>query len=240
YIAAPMLLNLIATRPSMVAIGDSIWPPAGERRTIAIALAAPIFLAALGSILLKMRIGALWTMSGMTLLPVVLLSTPLVSVSRQAAIRLLALAIVYPTLMAAASPVIAVVIHREGVPHYATHYQLIARAMERAWSKRSNKPLRIVGSYTDIVNGIVFYFENQPSTLDIITPAQTPWVDDDRVKREGIVIVCPVPETHCVEAMNKYAARFPGAEIDDVSLARRFFGALDQPVRYRILTIPPQ
>ena len=53
YIAAPMVLNLIATRPSMVAIGDSIWPPAGDRRTVVIALAAPIFLAALGSILLE-------------------------------------------------------------------------------------------------------------------------------------------------------------------------------------------
>ena len=240
FIAAPMILNLIATRPSMVAIGDSIWPPLGERRTVVIALAAPIFLAALGSILLEMRIGALWTMAGMTLLPVALLSSPLVCVSRQAAIRLLALAIVYPTLMAAASPVIALVIHHEGVPNYATHYQLIARAVEHAWTRRTDKPLRIVGSYSIIINGIVFYFENPPSTLDIITPAQTPWVDDDRIKREGIVIVCPVPETYCVEAMSKYAARFPGAEVEDVNLARRYFGALDQPVRYRILTIPPQ
>lgn len=240
FVAAPILLNLIATRPSMAAIRDSLWPPAGERRTILVALAAPVFLAAIGSILLKMRIGALWTMSGMTLLPVALLASPLVSVSRRAAVVLLALAIAYPTLMAAASPVIAVVIHREGVPNYATHYQLIARAMEHAWSRRTNAPLRIVGSYTDIVNGIVFYFENRPSTLDIITPAQTPWVDDDRIRREGAAIVCPVLETYCVEAMNAYAARFPGAEVEDVSLARRYFGALDKPVPYRILTIPPR
>ncbi len=239
YIGAPLLLNLAATRPSLAAIRDSIWPATAERRTIAIALAAPIFLAALGAIVLKMRIGALWTMSGMTLLPIVLLSSPLVTMPRIAAMRLLALGMLYPVVMAAAAPAIAVVIHREGVPNYATHYQLIARAVERAWGKRTPEPLRIVGSYTAIVNGIVFYFENQPSTLDIVDPARTPWVDDERIKREGIVIVCPAPELNCIDALNGYAARAPGAQIEDVDLARRFFGALDKPVRYRILVIPP-
>ena len=153
YVAAPIVFNLMATRPSKAAIGDSIWPPAGDRRTVLIALAAPILLAALGSIPLEVRIDPLWAMSGMTLLPVVLLSSPLVSVPRQAAVRLLALAIVYPALMAAASPVIALVIHREGVPNYGSHYALIARAVERAWNGRTDKPLRIVGSEAAIVNG---------------------------------------------------------------------------------------
>lgn len=240
YIAAPLALNFVATRPSLAAIGDSLWPPAGERRTALIALAAPLFLAALGAILLEMQIGALWTMSGMTLLPVALLATPLVSVSRTAAVRLLAVAVIYPVVMVAASPGIAVIIHRQGVPNYAAHYQLIARAVERAWSASTEAPLRIVGSYTDIVNGIVFYFPSQPSTLDIVTPAQTPWVDAERIKREGAAIVCPLAETRCIQALNAYAARFPGAATEDVSLARRFFGALDKPVGYRILSIPRQ
>ena len=239
YVAAPVILNLIAVRPTMVAIGDSIWPPPGERRTALVALVAPIFLAALGSILLKMRIGALWTLAGMTLLPVALLSSPLVTVPRRAAVRVLALAILYPIALAAASPLIAIAIHREGVANYATHYQLIARAVEHAWGERTAKPLRIVGSYSVLVNGIVFYFENQPSTLDIVTPAQTPWIDDERIRRDGAVIVCPVPETYCVDAMKAYAARYADAKVEDVSLARRFFGALDKPVQYRIMVIPP-
>jgi len=240
FVAVPMALNLWATRPSAVAVGDSLWPPPGERRTALVALIAPVLFAAVGSILIRMKIGALWTMSGMTLLPVALLSSPLVRVRRNAVVGVLALALAYPLVMVAASPLIAMVVHREGVPLYAAHYQLIARAVERAWNARTNAPLRIVGSYTVIVNGIVFYFETKPSTLDIISPAQTPWVDDERIKREGIVIVCPVPESYCIDAMNGYAARYPSATIEDVSLARRFFGTPDKPVQYRILTIPPQ
>ena len=240
YIAAPMALNLIATRPSKAAILDSIWPPAGERRTVLVALAAPILLAVLVSIPLEVGIDALWAMPALTLLPVALLSSPLVSVPRLAAVRLLALTIVFPVLMAAVSPVIALVIHREGVPNHASHYALIARAVERAWNGRTDKPLRIVGGDAAMVNGTEFYFANPPATLDINNPPDTPWVHDDRIKRDGIAIVCPVPQTHCVQTMNNYAARFAGAQAEDVELARRYFGTSDKPVEYRILTIPPQ
>ncbi len=240
FVAAPIVLNLLATRPSWVAIGDSLWPAKGERRTAMVALTAPIILAALGGILLKVRIGALWTMSGMTLLPVALLSSPLVSVSRQAAVRLLALAILYPIAMAVAAPGIALVIHHEGVSNYATHYQLIAQAIRRSWNARTAEPLRIVGSYSDIVNGIIFYFDERPSTLDIVAPAQTPWVEPNRIRREGAAIVCPVPERRCLRAFDRYVADYPNAAIEDIELARRYFGTLDKPVRYRMLIIPPQ
>jgi hypothetical protein len=182
----------------------------------------------------------LWTMSGMTLLPVALLSSPLVQVQRQAAVGVLALALIYPFVMIPAAPVVALIVHRGGAPDYSAHYQLIARAVDDAWSKRTNRPLRVIGSYGPVVNGIDFYFDNPPLTLDIITPEQTPWADDDRIKQDGIAIVCPVPQTSCVEAMNQYAARYPNAVTEDVNLARRFFGALDKPVHYQILTIPPE
>ena len=48
YVGGPMLLNVAAIRPSMAAILDSIWPPPRKRRTLSIALTAPLFLAALG------------------------------------------------------------------------------------------------------------------------------------------------------------------------------------------------
>ncbi len=90
---------------------------------------------------------------------------------RAAAVRLLALAIVFPVLMVLAAPVIAIVIHREGVPNYATHYRLLAQAVDRIWRETTDTPLRFVGSYTNIVNGVSFYLPSRPSTLDIDEPA---------------------------------------------------------------------
>jgi 4-amino-4-deoxy-L-arabinose transferase-like glycosyltransferase len=239
YIAAPIVFTLIAGRPGMTALKDMLWPAEAERRMIVIAFASPFLLAALTGILLQVRVGALWTMSGMTLLPVALLSSPRLTVSRQAAIRLLALAVVFPLLMVAVSPGVATVIHRLGAPHYASHYRLIARTIESAWRAQTNQPLRIVGSYGTIVNGIVFYLDDQPSTFDIVTPALTPSIKEDRIAREGMAIVCPQPETSCVAAMHAYAGRYAAGPIEIAYLARRHFGVLDRPVQYQILIIPP-
>src|SRR5260370_5941517 len=122
-------------------------------------------------------------MCAMTLLAVVLLSSPLVRVSRRATLWLLGLAIVFPLLMALASPVIAIVIHREGVPNYATHYRLLAAAGDRAWRETTDKPMRSFGSYTNVLTRGSVYLPSLPSTLHIPDPRATPWSDAPSVPR---------------------------------------------------------
>jgi 4-amino-4-deoxy-L-arabinose transferase-like glycosyltransferase len=239
YIAAPIMLGLLATQTNVKAIADTLWPATAERRLVVVAFAAPVLLAAVAAVPLRVELHSLWEMPAMILVPVVLLSSPLVTLVREAAVRLLALAVVFPLVMVAVSPAIAFIIHREGLPDYATHYGLIANAVEQAWRRQTDNPLRIVGSYRVVADGTNFYFAGRPSTFDITNPARTPWVDKSRIEREGIAIVCPEPETGCMQEMNIYAARYPAAATEEVILARRDFGTYDVPVRYRIVIIPP-
>ena len=239
YIAAPIVIGALATAPSAAAIKDTLMPATPERRMILAAFAAPILLAALTAIPARAQLDPLWSMSAMTLLPVVLLSSPLVAVNRAAAVGVLALTIVFPLVMVAASPVIAFVIHRQGVPNYASHYRLIARAVEQAWRAQTDKPLGIVGGNRPVVDGSNFYFTCKPATFVLTEPARTPWVDRARIEREGIAIVCPAVETSCVEEMNAYALRY-GAKVAKVTIARSYFGTADTPVQYRIAIIPPR
>jgi hypothetical protein len=187
------------------------------------------------SIALKVDIVSLWAMSGMTLLGIVLMSSPLVNVTRAAAVRLLALAIGFPVVMTLAAPVIAIVIHREGVPNYATHYRLLAAAVDKIWRETTGKPLRYLGSYTNIVNGVSFYSADHPHTLDIMDPRTTPWSDAASVERDGVALVCPDPEPVCIEKLN---ARAGDAPRHAVTLSRRHLGTADAPVRYIIVVLP--
>ncbi len=239
FISAPLFFGTILLRPSIFAIRDAIWPAEGVRRTIAIAFITPLLIAAVTAVVLNVKIGALWTISAMTLLPVMQFSTPLLTVTRTAAVRTLGLALAYPLLMLAFSPAIAFVIHEKGVPHYASHYRLIAQAIDQTWTAQTKAPLRIVGSYSNVVNGIVFYFKDRPSTFDITAPAHTPWVDEDRIRREGIAIVCPVHEAGCVKTITQYRERYPTSSFKEVVLSRSYFGVFDPLVRYQILTILP-
>src|SRR5580700_4605445 len=200
YAVAAIVLCVLATRPSWAAIRDTLWPSQPERRTLVVAFAAPFAFAVLVAVLLTVAIESIWVTPAMTLLPIVLLSSPLVAIPRLAAVRLLALAVVFPLCMLAVSPLAALGVQLNGVPEHASDYRAVAQAVERVWRAHTDKPLRIVGSNT-FVNGIVFYFRDQPSTFDIDNPKLTPWVGDDRIRREGAVFVCPATEAFCMRAL---------------------------------------
>ena len=140
-----------------------------------------------------------------------------------------------PLLLVAASPVIATYIFKAGTPNYSSHYQLIAQAVERAWHDGTKRPLRIVGSYTDVVNGVIPYFMREPTAYDILTPKLTPWIEDKRIARDGLALVCPMPESHCIGAQ----AQLAGCENDRGRDHRTYRGTAGPPVRYRIVVIPP-
>src|SRR5207249_5952648 len=83
--------------------------------------------------------------SDLTLVPVVLLSSPLVSMRRGALPVLLGVAIAVPVLATLAAPAIAYIIHRNGVPHHAVHYRLVAEAV-RSEERRVGKGCRWRGA----------------------------------------------------------------------------------------------
>jgi hypothetical protein len=190
------------------------------------------------AVVLTVAIESIWVMPAMTLLPIVLLSSPLVAISHLAAVRLLAFAVVSPLVMLAVSPLVALGVQLNGVPEHSSDYRAVAAAVERVWRAHTDKPLRIVGS-TTFVNGIVFYFKDLPSTFDIDNPKLTPWVADERLRREGAAIVCPETEAFCMRALGGYAAHYHVVADEDAVVSRRFFGFATPPERYEIIVIAP-
>jgi hypothetical protein len=239
YLAVPALLVAAAARPSWRALIDTAFPHDADRRLVLIAFAAPMGLPILAALAASAEVVSLWAIGGMTLAPIVLLSSPRISIPRPAAERILALAIALPTAALALSPAIAIYIHRQGVPNSATHYRLVAQAAEKAWHETSDRPLRLIGSYNNLLYGTVFYFAERPSTLEIVTPEVTPWTDAARIRREGIVLFCAATDARCIKAMDALAARGPAGKRVEIEVSRTYFGFADPPERYVIVTIPP-
>jgi 4-amino-4-deoxy-L-arabinose transferase-like glycosyltransferase len=236
YAAAPLVIWIVIARPRLAALADTAWPADDARRLVLMSFIAPLILPWFAALAFKVDIVSLWAMCAMTLLGVLLLSSPLVRVSRRATTWLLGIGTMFPLLMVVASPVIAIVIHREGVPNYATHYRLLAAAVDRAWHETTDKPMRYFGSYTNVLNGVSFYLASRPSTLDITDPRATPWSDAASVARAGIALACPEPEIGCMQKLNERAAGLPRHA---ATLSRRHWGVADAPVRYVIVIVPP-
>ena len=71
----------------------------------------------------------------------------------------------------------------------------------------------------------------------ITSPWRTPWVDEARIARDGIAIVCPQPKVACVDEMKKYTAY--SAKIENVTW-RAIISAPTTTVTYEIVIIPPR
>jgi Dolichyl-phosphate-mannose-protein mannosyltransferase len=239
YVAVPVLLAAIAARPKPHAVYDTLWPGTPERRLVALAFALPLVLPTLFAVAAHEMIISLWSIGGMTLLPVVLLSSPRVVIAAAAARRVVGLAIALPLIALAASPLIAWMIHREGVSNHATHYRALAQAVEKAWGESTERPLRLIGSYNNLLYGVFFYLPTRVAPLEIVSPEVTPWVDEAQVARDGIALVCPVEENECIQVLDARAARNSASRRTEVEISRRYLGTADEPERFVIAVVPP-
>ena len=248
YAGAPILATVLAARPSRAAILDTLWPQDDSRRLVMMAFVLPLLLPLVLATVASEKVVSLWAIGGMTLLPAVLLSSPRIAVSRAAAVRILAVAVVFPLLATLVAPLIAVLgargvydrLNPGEVTHYGDQYRLVAAAAGKAWHEITDAPLRLIGSYNDLLYGSLFYFPERPSTYEIASPRLTPWTDEARIARDGILIFCPRPENICMARLDAWAARNPQARRLETTIAPRFFGLASQPTAYVILAIPPR
>jgi 4-amino-4-deoxy-L-arabinose transferase-like glycosyltransferase len=245
YLAAPLLIVFLAARPGRVAVADMAWPATQQRRLAALAFWLPWLLPALLAPLAGVELVSLWSMSACTLLPIVLLSSPLVVIDRRDALRVLALALAFPLVMLALAPAIAFGIHRVGLPPGMTHSSVLVEPVERLWSETTDRPLRVFAGYDDFTDGVAFYLRDHPLAAHALDGGLAPALEE-RISRSGIAMLCPARPRYlpsaewCLGAANSLASRFPAGKRLDVEVSRRYLGLDGEPARYVIVTVPPR
>ena len=239
YAAGPFIIAALATRPTLAAVRDTWWPRDADRRLLSVAFVAPLILAIVVVLIFKVRIVSVWGMAGLSLLPVLLLASPLVTLPRMAAVRVLAGAVLFPLIAIVLSPVIAIAIHRDGPQQLAAHYRQVAEETNRRWRAATGQPLRVVASGLHTLYGMSFYFPDRPSAYLIGDPRQTPWVNEARIAREGMAVVCAAADADCLTHLQR-AARSMGGTRSEFTSVRRHFGVDGKPERFVILLVSPR
>jgi 4-amino-4-deoxy-L-arabinose transferase-like glycosyltransferase len=240
YAALPVALVLWLFRASAAGLRDALWPGGAQRRFAAMAFWATLLLPLPVALVAGFEVKSLWTMSAWTLLPVALLSSPRIEVTKRALAQLLAIAIALPLVMTAAAPAIAYAIHKAGVFYSQAHARLLAPEIARVWRETTDRPLLLVGGDSNLAYGAAFYLREKPSVFAALSPKESPWVDDARVAREGIAAICRVQDQSCIRAMNALAARAPAGRRSEIDVSRNFLGMSGRPERYLIVAMPPQ
>lgn len=232
YVAIPVIIVLAAARPGRAALADMIWPANTERRLAAMAMLAPFLLPVIGVLASGTEITSLWSMSAWTLLPVLLLSQPSVQLAAADTRRLLVAAVSVPLIMLIVSPAIAIVTQRAGPQPAASHAQLLAGQIERAWHESTPQPLRFVGGDADLAYGVVTYASERPRALPDMAPPGAA-----ELAQSGQVIVCFAEDFGCAR---NAVARAPAARRIDTEIARAYLGTPGRPQRYTIIIVPPR
>jgi len=235
YVAIPIVIVLVAARPGRTTLADMIWPAERERRLAAAAFWAPLLLPVLGAVASGTLITSLWSMPAWTLLPVLLLSGPSVTITAADTRRLLMAAIAVPLVMLIAAPVIAIMVQRSGPAPAAAHARLLAEQIEQAWRAATSQPLRFVGGDSEIAYSVVTYAGDRPRALPEMAPP-----GDAELAQSGMALVCFAEDFGCSRAAAARALQTAGGPTIESEIARDFLGISGKPQRYVIVIVPPR
>jgi hypothetical protein len=245
YVAIPLIIVSFAVRPVGATVRDMAWPAQPQRRLAALAFWAVLLTPALVAPVTGVRLTSLWTMSAWTLLPVMLLSSPLVMISRRDALGILTLAAAFPVAMVAAAPAIGFAIHSSEPPPGTAQSSLLAEPVERVWRETTNQPLRLFGGYEEFTDAVPFYMPSHPLAVHVLDGVAVSQALEARIGRDGIALVCPTrsperPTTGlCIDrAVARARCSLPGMQVE-VEVFRRHLGVGGKRARYLIITIPP-
>src|SRR5262245_56968791 len=190
YVAPALVIFAVIARPSAAVVKDMAWPQAPERRLAAMAFWLGLLSPALIAPVMRLHVGSVWSMSAFALLPMMLLSSPLVAIDRRDAMRVLALAVVFPFVMAAVAPAIAFGVHRTLKSTGVAHSSVVVDAVERLWRETSDQPLKNFSGYDEFTDGVAFYMKGHPLAVRLLDgrPSQEARA---RVDRDGVALLCP-------------------------------------------------
>jgi 4-amino-4-deoxy-L-arabinose transferase-like glycosyltransferase len=251
YIAIPCLVAVAASQPNRAAIADVLLPATSDRRWAATVFWLPLLLPVLVALMTLQKLEPIWVMSGLVLLPVVLLSSPLIAISRMAAQSIVAIAMLLPLVLLAAAPAIAIAIHRTAdLEAKNLHARQLAERLGQDWRLATDKPLQLVGGDLDFAWLLAFYRPERPSAYAALNRRISPWIDDGRLAREGIAMVCQLAESaqgpgRCKNrqiqaAMEAIAARAPNARRVETEITSRYFGGPSRTSRFFIVIASPR
>jgi hypothetical protein len=244
YVAVPFLVLFVIARPSRAAVKDMVWPSSPARRLAAAVFWAVLLAPPLIAPFTGVRLVSLWSMSAFTLLPVMLLSSPLVAITRRDAVGVLTLAVAFPFVMVAIAPAIAFVIHRAGPAPGSAHTSVLAEPLERLWRETTDRPLRIFSGFDEFTDGVTFYMRSHPLAVRVLDGKATPALQE-RIDRDGIALLCPARSSvadadWCADAALARARCSPPGKQIEVEVSRRYLGVDGKPARYLLITIPPR
>ena len=232
YAAAPIAIVLVVAAPRLRALADTMWPSDDDRRLAAASFWGPLLLPVIGALVSRTELTPLWSMPAFSLLPVLLLSSPGVTLRPTVARRILLGAAALPLVMLIVSPAVTMIAHCAGPAPAAAQERLLSEEVERRWRQVTPEPLRFVGGNVDLAYGVITFAADRPRALTGMLQSSAA-----ELAKSGWVLVCFAEGADCRQ---EASARGTEARLVEIELVRKLAGIAGKPQRYTIVIVPPR
>jgi hypothetical protein len=243
YVSIPLAIFSFALRPSKNVIAATIFPSTVDLRFIALMFWAVLLLPIPIALAANAQLVSTWAIPTMTLLPIVLLGSPLLTLKTDTSIRIVAVAIAFPFLALLVAPLVALNVFLNPNATGASYYRLLSTEVQRIWRDETDRPIRLVVGHRGAAVGTAFYSADHP----VVNPRDTATddtsrrsslfnLDSDTVRRQGVAAVCMGNVSDC--AWLRHLLPSPG-RLQEVTLTRRFLGWSGKPAVFSIIALPP-
>lgn len=240
YSAVAVLTCIVLVQPPPAAWRDVLFLCDAGRRMALLIFWLPLLVPVAVAAITRTNLLSLWNTESLALLAVVLLSSPLITVTRTVAARITGFAIVVSVAALIASPIVAATKLSAGVENDASYVPAAVVAIDREWKTATDRPLKILAGPFGLANSIAFTLKDRPSTFADFSPYVSPWVDAQALLRKGLAVICPSRDTACMRNVDALRKKRPEARRVEVELTPRWLGFAGTHDRFVIAIIPPR
>ncbi|MES1155969.1 MAG: glycosyltransferase family 39 protein [Pseudorhodoplanes sp.] len=237
-VVIPMLLVRAFARVSAREMIRSLWPQTPERRLAAIVFWIPLLLPLAAAFAMESDLRPIWILAGMSLLPVVLLSSPRIAVSVPAAGAITLLALAFPLVSLVVSPMAAAANYAAGISNHGADYRLLAGRVQKIWNEGSDRRIAFVGGRDKLAEGAAFYLKGRPRVVPIASLSDD--TERDALRRRGFVFICSANQETCLDSLNGLTAWLPFDTVREITVRPRFLGRPGPEHRYVIAIARPE
>lgn len=235
YLAAALVLTIAIVRPGRTAWLDILQPADDDRRLAAMVLVLPFVLPALLAPIPHIVLTPLWTIPNWALLPVVLLSSPLITVTPEQCRAGLSLATALTVGALIVAPVVALGIQLTAPLRSEDYASAPASVIRSSWNEVAGGQVPLVVGEFSLATSVGFYLNTRSQHAGTDLKVQELLAD------KGGAFVCVVGDQSCtpgaISALQQILDKPVSKEIE---VSRSLFGIHGPELRYVILLSVPQ
>jgi hypothetical protein len=122
--------------------------------------------------------------------------------------------------------------------HFAEPRAIVARQLTELWHAQMAAPLRIVAGTESYALATTFYSADHPSHFIDFSTTRAPWIDDARLSRDGLAIICVSDDKACLDETDRFQS-LKTTRLTLSNVSKTFLGNRGKAFSFVVLLVHP-